>query len=376
MAGYTLAREFRKLDQTTPLTLISSDDGSSYPKPMLSNALHKNKTAQQIVMFDAQTMAKKLDAKIITNKTVKHIDSQSHFLILDDLSQHSYNKLILAVGASPASLSIEGDANKEVLSINNLQDYAIFREKLDYAKHVALIGPGLIGCEFANDLITNRDVQVSVIGPNLLPMDNLLPVPLALELQKHLSNAGVEWYLGATTKSLSYNNDGYDLQLSTQVSIQPDLVVSAIGLKPNISLASKAGLTVDHGIVTDQFLQTSNDDIYAIGDCAEVVGYNLLFVAPILAGAKSLAKTLTGELTPVQYPTFPVVVKTPLYPLIIALPNNQSDGEWHIETASSGLGAKALLVNKNNGALLGYVLSGDSVTYKQQLTEQLPKLLS
>ncbi|MBL1321425.1 MAG: FAD-dependent oxidoreductase [Methylophaga sp.] len=153
MAAYSLAREFRKIDKATPLTLISSDDGRSYPKPMLSNALSKGKMAEQVAMFDAASMAKTLNAEIIINSVVEQINPQAHSLIMADGSQHHYKKLVLAVGASPIITPIEGDASNDVLSINNLLDYTVFRARLVSAKHIALIGPGLIGCEFANDLI-------------------------------------------------------------------------------------------------------------------------------------------------------------------------------------------------------------------------------
>lgn len=375
MAGYTLAREFRKLDKTTPLTLISSDDGRSYPKPMLSNALAKGKTAEQVAMFDAQAMMKTLDAAIIVNSVVQAIDPQARTLKMESGSTHQYKKLILAIGASPITIAIEGDAASEVLSINDLQDYSLFRERLLNAKHVALIGPGLIGCEFANDLISAGNVKVSVIGPNTMPMDSVLPEPVAVELQRHLANAGVEWHLKTTSKALDHSDDGFTLSLNNGVVIKPDLVVSAVGLRANIKLASQAGLAVNRGIITDEFLQTTGSDIYALGDCAEVKGHNLLFVAPLLAAAKALAKTLSGEQTSVKYAAMPVAVKTPLYPLVIAPPATDAQGQWIFEKAGSGFGLQGLFVG-NDKILLGFVLSGDCVKNKQILTKQLPDILS
>ena len=210
MAGYSLAREFRKLDQTAPLTLISSDDGRSYPKPMLSNALAKGKTADQIAMFDAEAMAKTLGAEILTHRTVVKIEPKIQALGLDDGSQQKYSKLILALGASPIVIPIGGDAAEDVLSINDLMDYTVFRERLAGANHVALIGPGLIGCEFANDLVASSDVRVSIIGPDLLPMSNVLPKPVAEQLHHKLSESGVEWHLGSTTESINHNGNAYD----------------------------------------------------------------------------------------------------------------------------------------------------------------------
>ena len=375
MAAYTLAREFRKLDQTTPLILISSDDGRSYPKPMLSNALSKDKTAEDIAMFDAGAMAKTLNAEIIINHVVTRISPQAHTLIMENGSQYHYKKLILAVGASPILLPIEGDAANEILSINTLLDYTVFRQRLVDAKHVALIGPGLIGCEFANDLIASTDVRVSVIGPSSTPMDTVLPESVAVELQQHLSDAGVEWHLNATAKAIGFSDHGFDLTLSSEAVIKPDLVISAVGLRPNISLAFEAGLMVNRGVVTDEFLQTTEKDIYALGDCAEVKGHSLLFVAPLIAAAKALAKTLAGEITAVHYSAMPVAVKTPLYPLVVASPVEKAEGEWRFEKAGSGFGVKALFVGSDEH-LLGFVLSGDYVKEKQALAKQLPDIIA
>lgn len=374
MAAYTLAREFRKIDQTTPLTLISSDDGRSYPKPMLSNALAKGKRADQVAMFDAKTMANTLGAEILTYRTVIKIEPKIQTVELGDGLKQKYSKLVLALGASPIVIPIEGDAAEDILSINDLLDYTIFRERLLKAKHVALIGPGLIGCEFANDLVASSDVRVSIVGPGSLPMSNVLPEPIAEELYQQLSGAGVEWHLEATTESINHNGSAYDLTLSNGLVITPDLVVSAVGLRANIELASNAGLNVNRGIVTDPFLKTNDDDIYALGDCAEVAGHNLLFVAPLIAGAKALAKTLSGDTTAVHYPAMPVAVKTPLYPLVIASPPRGAQGEWTFDQAQSGFGMKGLFYGEDK-SLLGFVLSGDFVKEKQSLVKQLPDIL-
>jgi rubredoxin-NAD+ reductase len=127
--------------------------------------------------------------------------------------------------------------------------------------------------------------------------------------------------------------------------------------------------------VTDKFLKTDHEDIYALGDCAEVAGHNLLFVAPLIAGAKALAKTLSGDKTAVHYPAMPVAVKTPLYPLVIAPPARDAQGEWAFEQASSGFGIKGLFYGEDK-VLLGFALSGDFVKERLLLAKQLPDILA
>tara|TARA_R110002049_G_scaffold62592_4_gene167052 strand:+ start:2854 stop:4026 length:1173 start_codon:yes stop_codon:yes gene_type:complete len=379
-AGYTLAREFRKLDSTSPLIIITSDDGRSYPKPMLSNALSKGKTADQLSLSSAEAMEKTLNATVITDSVVEHIDPQQQTVTISNASPLHYKQLVLALGATPIRNVLDGNATNNVLSINNLSDYSTFRKQLVDAKHVTIIGPGLIGCEFANDLI-NSGITVSVIGPSKLPMDTLLPAPIASELKATLSKAGVDWYLESTVIAINHatssdlNMDGYQLSLSNGDLIHADIVISAIGLRPDIELANAMGITVNRGIVTDEYLQTNQPNIYALGDCAEVTGHNLLYIAPILAAAKALAKTLSGLTTAVKYPAMPVAIKTPDYPLVVAAPALVETGSWQFESAPSGFGIKGVFTNDNN-ALLGFVLSGDMVSEKQALTKQLPDIIA
>jgi rubredoxin-NAD+ reductase len=377
-AGYTLAREFRKLDPTSPLIIITSDDGRSYPKPMLSNALSKGKTADQLALSSSEAMATTLNITILNDSIVSDIDPQQQTVTITNVAPLHYKQLILALGATPIRNVLQGNATGHVLPINNLSDYTKFREQLVNANHVAIIGPGLIGCEFANDLI-NTGIAVSVIGPSKLPMDGLLPEPIATELKTTLSSAGVDWHFQTTVTTVNHatttNNNGYELTLSSGDLIHADIVLSAIGLCPNIELAKTIGLTANRGIVTDEYLQTSHPNIYALGDCAEVAGHNLLFIAPILAAAKALAKTLSGQTTAVKYPAMPVAIKTPNYPLIVATPALLAKGSWQFESASSGFGIKAVFTN-DSAALLGFVLSGDMVSEKQVLTKLLPDILA
>jgi rubredoxin-NAD+ reductase len=373
-AGYTLAREFRKLDTTSSLIIITADDGCSYPKPMLSNALTKGKTAEQLSLASAEAMAKTLNATIMTNCLVKHIDPENKAITIADAPPITYTQLVLALGASPIRIPLDGDAASDVLSINTLTDYSAFRQQLLTAKHVAIMGPGLIGCEFANDLI-NAEIAVTVIGPSTLPMDGLLPDPIASELKTTLSKAGVKWHLESTITAVNHLAQGYQLTLSNSEQLQADVVISAIGLRPNTGLADEMDIKINRGIITDEYLQTSQPNIYALGDCAEVSGHNLLFIAPILAASKALANTLSGQTTAVKYPAMPVAIKTPLYPLIVASPTYMASGNWQFETAPSGFGIKGLFTSKDE-SLLGFVLSGDMVSEKQALTKQLPHLLA
>ena len=370
LAGYTLAKEFRKLDKQTPLHIITQDDGHFYSKPMLSNALSKNKTAEGLVTTTAAEMAAQLNATIWSNSHVKNIDTQTRTVTTNDQTVN-FTKLVLALGASQVTPPIKGNAADKVVSINSLQDYAKFRVLLENAKHVAIIGPGLIGCEFANDIIsTGRDV--TVIGPGATPLDRLLPPQAGKALQDKLGQLGINWRLGVTADSVDDNNGSYSVTLSSGEIIQTDLILSAVGLRPNIELAENAGLQVNRGIVVNRFLETSMTDIFALGDCAEIEGMVLPFVLPIMHSARALAQTISGNPVKLSFPAMPVVVKTPAHSIVVSSPPINASGEWQVSVEEGGV--RALFQDAEN-KLLGYVLTGASVAEKQKLIKEVPPML-
>ena len=236
---------------------------------------------------------------------------------------------------------------------------------------MAIIGPGLIGCEFANDLI-EAGFAVSVIGPDQAPLGRLLPASTGVALQDALHVKGVHWHLQTTAQRIEKTEKGYRLTLANGETVLADIVLSAIGLRADMSLASEAGLKCDRGIVVDRHLMTSHENIYALGDCAQVEGLVLPFILPIMQCARALAQTLTGSPTAVTYPPMPVVVKTPAYPIVISPPPVNAAGDWQIEQTAKACTAQF----KHKDQLLGFMLGGEAVSERQALTKLLPPLLA
>ena len=370
LAGYTTAREFRKLDPSTPLHLISRDAGSFYSKPILSNALALKKTPAQIALNTAADMERQLAATVSPHSSVSAIDPAAHHITVNG-EAIAYTKLVLAVGADPIRLPLAGNAAESVLSVNDLSDYQRFRDVLDGKQRIVILGAGLIGCEFANDL-RSAGIDVDVIDPAAQPLGRLLPPQAAGFLRATLEAAGVRFHFGTTAQSVASAAPAIAAALADGTTIETDLVLSAIGLRPRIDLARASGLTVNRGIVTDAFLQSSAKDVYALGDCAEVAGFNLPFVMPIMQAARALAKTLHGTPTPVVYPAMPVVVKTPTCPTVVCPPPPGVDGQWEESVAADGVRA---LFHDSAGTLRGFALVGAATKDKQALTKDIPPLL-
>ena len=371
LAGYNLAREFRKLDGDTPLLLISADDGRSYSKPMLSTGFAKQKDADGLSMAEPGAMAEQLKAEVRTHTRISGIDPGHQRLWVGE-EQVRYRDLVLAVGAQTIQVPVQGDAAQAIFPINDLEDYARFRAAAAGKRRVLILGAGLIGCEFANDLHLGG-FDIDIVAPCEQVMPTLLHPAAAAAVQVGLQGLGVRFHLGPVLTRLQQAGDALEAHLSDGSVIACDLVVSAIGLRPRIDLAAAAGLQVNRGVVVDRHLRTSHANIHALGDCAEVDGLNLLYVMPLMACARALAQTLAGNPTAVSYGPMPITVKTPVCPLVVSPPPRGSEGQWQVE--GQGADIKVLCLGAD-GQLLGYALTGTAVMEKLALNRQLPQLLA
>ena len=371
LAGYNLAREFRKLDSETPLLLITADDGRSYSKPMLSTGFGKNKEADGLSMATPQAMAEQLKAQVRTHTRISGIDPGHKQLWVGEEAV-PYRDLILAWGAQTVQVPVEGDAQDAIFPINDLEDYARFRAAAAGKRRVLILGAGLIGCEFANDLIAGG-YEVDLVAPCEQVMPTLLHPAAAAAVQSGLESLGARFHLGPVLTRLQRTDVGLDAHLSDGSVVQCDVVVSAIGLRPRIDMAAAAGIKVNRGVEVDRQLQTSHPNIYALGDCAEVDGLNLLYVMPLMSCARALAQTLAGNPTTVSYGAMPITVKTPVCPLVVSPVPRGRDGVWTVE--GQGANIKALCRDAD-GKLLGYALTGEAVREKLALNKELPALLA
>ena len=319
LAGYTVAREFRKLDKLTPLVVVSRDHAGFYSKPMLSNAL-----AGQQDRGHAGDEARREDGRGTAGDGARararcgdrHGRADDHLASGETLA---YRDLVLALGADPIRLPLEGDGASEVLSVNDLDDYARFADRLDGVQSVAILGGGLIGCEFANDLLA-RGIAPTVIDPAAWPLSRLLPPGRARGCANGSKPRARAFASASRRAGSSARGDGYTLVLTDGSRLDAGLVLSAIGLRPRTDLAHDAGLADQPRHRHRPPAGDSAAHVYAIGDCAEVDGHSLPYVMPIMQQARALAATLAGTPTAVIYPAMPVIVKTPACPTVVCPP--------------------------------------------------------
>lgn len=366
LAGYSVIRELRKLDREVLVMLLSRDSGDYYSKPMLSNAFAQGKDAAALVQTPAAEIAKQLGITVRTQIEVQGIDVAAKCLTTTQ-GELRYSRLVLAMGADPIRIPMQGDAADTVMSVNDIADYSHLREVMQGAKRIAIMGGGLIGCEFANDWAT-AGFAVSVIDPGPYPLASLMPQAAGSQLLAPLAAIGVEWRFGTSVSRVDSAATGYTLTLADGSQLQADIVLSAIGLRPRIALAQAAGLAVNRGIKVDAHLRSNDPAIFALGDCAEIEGRVQPFVLPIMHAARALAKTLAGEDAAVVFPAMPVVVKTPAHPVAVLPVARDAVGSW--QTLTSGKGIKMAFLDASD-QISGFVLTGEFAAERSEMTKRV-----
>jgi rubredoxin-NAD+ reductase len=374
LAGYSLAKGLRKRDRELSITIVTADGGEVYTKPMLSNAFARHHHPDDLVQNDAVTLADELDVEIRTHTRVLSIDRDAKNLTIestDGSEKLAYDRLVLALGADPRVFPAAGSDAVGIFTVNDLDDYRRWRERIGQSGRVLLIGAGLIGCEFANDL-ASAGFDVAMVDPAAWPLARLLPEELGGMLVTALQGAGCTMCMERTVARYKAAESGFLAELDDGTRIPFDYALSAVGLAPRTGLAKEVGLEVQAGIVVDQLLRTSDPAIFALGDCAQTEIGPLPFIAPLLAEAKALAATLTGDKTPLQLPAIPVVVKTPALPLVVCPPKPGIKGAWELEV---GKDEAVAVFRATDGTELGFALAGSKTSQQRTLAQRMPDLL-
>jgi len=353
VAGWAAAEAIRRGNTDQPVLLVTACAGLVYPKPAISIAMSQGRSADDLVDKDGETYAAELGIEIRTATRVIKIDRDRKRLVTAK-GAIEYGQLVMALGANQRHLPVAGDAADAVMTVNDLSSYRRYRELLQHGNaHVTILGAGLIGCEFANDLVKSG-FRVSVVDPSSRPLASLLPEPMGMDLQQRLAGEGVDWRLGATVSRIDRVDGRLQASLSNNETIDTDLVLSAAGLVPNIALARKSGLAVDGGIAVNEDMQTSDADIYALGDCAAVDGRVYAFIEPIRRQAATIAENIAGRKQPFAMTPPLVRVKTSSMPISVSSRQVPGSLDWKaVNSEVGGLYFEA----RENGELVGFALS-------------------
>jgi NADPH-dependent 2,4-dienoyl-CoA reductase/sulfur reductase-like enzyme/nitrite reductase/ring-hydroxylating ferredoxin subunit len=262
-AGNAAVESLRREGYQGPVTLLSADSALPYDRPNLSKDYLAGTAQAEWLPLRPSSFYTDHHIETRCNIRAVKLDPARKAVTLSDGSQVTYGALLLATGAEPRRLMVPGANLPHVRVLRTLADCDGLIARLGTARRCVVVGAGFIGLEVAAALRT-RGLEVHVVAPGTLPLERVLGEALGTMLRKLHESKGVIFHLGCTVAEIEADR----VRLSTGEALAADLVVTGIGVRPEVGLAQDAGLIVDRGVVVDEFLQTSARGVYAVGDIA------------------------------------------------------------------------------------------------------------
>jgi apoptosis-inducing factor 3 len=262
-AGFAAAEMLRRRGFAGSIAMLSNDDAAPVDRPNLSKDYLAGSAPEDWVPLrgDDWYAENKIDLKLKTD--VAALDAKGKELTLGDGSKVKFDKLLLATGAEPVKLDIPGADKKHVHTLRSLADSRAIIAAAKSAKRAVVIGASFIGLETAASLRA-RDIEVHVVAPEKRPLEKVFGAELGDFVRALHEEHGVHFHLENSVTAIADNN----VTLKNGGTLEADLVVIGVGVRPRLALAEKAGLAVDKGVTVDEYLETSAPGIYAAGDIA------------------------------------------------------------------------------------------------------------
>jgi len=262
-AGFAAAEMLRRQRFDGDITMLSDDAAPPVDRPNLSKDYLAGTAPEDWVPLRDENFYKdqRIDLRVATS--VGAIDVKAKEVALADGGRLRYDRLLIATGAEPVRLPLPGMELPHVFTLRTLADCRAIIARAATAKRAVVLGASFIGLEVAASLRT-RGVAVDVVAPEARPMERVLGAELGDFVRAIHEQHGVTFHLGETATAI----DARRVTLQGGGTIDADLVVAGVGVRPRVALAEKAGLAIDRGVVVDAYLQTSAADVYAAGDIA------------------------------------------------------------------------------------------------------------
>jgi apoptosis-inducing factor 3 len=262
-AGNAAAEMFRREGYDGPVTMISADESLPYDRPNLSKDYLAGTAPEEWIPLRAPDFYREQKIDTLTKTSVTAIDPKNKQISFSDGRSVKYGALLLATGAEPVRLKIPGDDLPHVYYLRTLADSRRIIERARHAKRAVVIGASFIGLEVAASL-RERKLEVAVVGKGSLPLAKVLGRELGKLIREIHEEHGVKFHLGRTPAVIKEQH----VQLDDGTTLDCDLVVVGIGVRPNTSLAEAAGIATDNGVLVNEFLETNVPGIFAAGDIA------------------------------------------------------------------------------------------------------------
>jgi nitrite reductase (NADH) large subunit len=356
MAGMACVEQILKYGARFQITVFGDETHVNYNRIMLSSVLAGEKAADDIVLNSLDWyLQHEIDLHV--GVRIIDVDPDAKTVTGNDGSVTPYDILLFATGSSAWMPPISGLDKDGVFAFRTLDDTRELTRRSRPGTKAVVIGGGLLGLEAARGLqVQGCDVTVVHLMPTL--MERQLDPDGGMYLVGKMEELGIRVLLGRTTTAVLGNGHVEGVALSDDSCLEADLVVVAAGIRPNVELALKAGVAVNRGIVVNDYMETSHDDIFAVGECVEHRGVCYGLVAPLYEQGKVLAATITGN----RGPTYEGTVQAAK--LKIMGVDVFSAGDWSEQHAEPvRFEDRALGIYKKltvrDGKLVGAILVGD-----------------
>lgn len=359
----------RQIDKTSDITIISDEPHHTYGRPLISYLL-QGKTDEERMKYRPDSFYKNNGCKTILGQTVTKIDKDKKCVILNDSSSISYDKLLVATGSRPFIPPIEGlDTVEKKFTFMSLDDARALGKALCKEAKVLIVGAGLIGLKCAEGIADKvNHINVVDLADRILP--SILDAEGSAIVQQFIEQKNISFLLGDSVKKFSKNT----AEFTSGKKVEFDLLVIAVGVRPNTELAVSAGADVNRGIITDKTQETSVNDIYAAGDCTESCDIScgqrrILAILPnAYAQGECAGRNMAGKYT--KFDKAIPMNAIGFFGLHIITAGSY-DGEQYITKTDGSY--KKLIVK--DGLLKGYILIGDVMRagiYTSLIREQTP----
>jgi 3-phenylpropionate/trans-cinnamate dioxygenase ferredoxin reductase component len=268
MAGARACINLRANDYQGEIVLIGEEQYLPYDRPPLSkSSIMLDETPEPVWLMD-ETIARELNVTVHTSVQAKKINRTDHTLALSDGTTQAYSKLLLATGAKPRKLNLPG--GEHALLLRNHEDTLELRKRFQPEKNIVIIGGGFIGLEVASSA-AKRGCNVTLVEAQPRILMRGVPEPIAKIIHDEHVKHGVTMLVGTALSHLTANA----VHLADGRVLAADSIIAGIGAAPDVTLAAEADLTIDNGIACNEYMQTSDPDIYAAGDCASYINKKL-----------------------------------------------------------------------------------------------------
>ena len=293
MAGMRTVDELLKRSPDKfEITVFGAEPYGNYNRIMLSPVLAGDKKLSEIIINDLQWYQDN-NITLHTGQTITQIDQENKHVMTDNGLSTDYDRLIIATGSVPVMLDIAGKELEGVISFRDINDVNVMIKTAKTHKNAIVIGGGLLGLEAANGLMS-QGMNVSVVHRNNTLMSQQLDQEAADLMRAELEAKGMHFLMNHHTKALLGNQRVEKVRFKEGLEVEADLVIMAIGVRPNIQLAKASGIQCDRGILVNDSLQTFTPTIYAVGECVQHREKTFGLVAPLFEQAKVCANHLVG----------------------------------------------------------------------------------